>query len=186
MNIKFAKFKKLMAALEGIGLIVVGTNAVRSALHGRSPAIADTRTGELVAFAAAPPQEASKPTPAAVVGGGQYSPNVGQTFPDSVYWGVAHVHTGYSFDTGMFGITDQKHQKKGRFATGRACQYGDSPGIGGKGQSIFHKGECSGYFSFPYCPLASFRMVMSGSASFHSWKKSWYAAFALAVSPASA
>ena len=38
MNIKFAKFKKLMAALEGIGLIVVGTNAVRSALHGRSPA----------------------------------------------------------------------------------------------------------------------------------------------------
>jgi len=68
MNIKFARFKKLMAALVGIGLIVVGINAVRSALHGRSPAIADTRTGELVAFAAAPPQEASKPTPAAVVG----------------------------------------------------------------------------------------------------------------------
>jgi hypothetical protein len=30
---------------------------------------------------------------------------VGQTFPDRVYWGVAHVHTGYSFDSGMFGVT---------------------------------------------------------------------------------
>ena len=40
-----------------------------------------------------------------VVGGGQYSPNVGQTFPTRVLWGVAHVHTGYSFDSGMFGVT---------------------------------------------------------------------------------
>ena len=28
-----------------------------------------------------------------------------QTFPNRVYWGVAHVHTGYSFDSGMFGVT---------------------------------------------------------------------------------
>jgi hypothetical protein len=34
-----------------------------------------------------------------------YSPFVDQTFPNRVYWGVAHVHTGYSFDSGMFGIT---------------------------------------------------------------------------------
>jgi len=34
-----------------------------------------------------------------------YSPYPNQNFPNRVYWGVAHVHTGYSFDAGMFGIT---------------------------------------------------------------------------------
>jgi hypothetical protein len=34
-----------------------------------------------------------------------YSPYPDQKFPNRVYWGVAHVHTGYSFDSGMFGIT---------------------------------------------------------------------------------
>ncbi len=34
-----------------------------------------------------------------------YSPYSNQNFPNRVYWGVAHVHTGYSFDAGMFGIT---------------------------------------------------------------------------------
>ena len=58
-----------------------------------------------IVFAGTPPQEAAKPTPAAVVGGGQYSPYVGETFPNRVFWGVAHVHTGYSFDSGMFGVT---------------------------------------------------------------------------------
>ena len=63
-----------------------------------------------VAFAAAAPQPASNAAgpaeqPSKVVGGGQYSPFVGQTFPNRVYWGVAHVHTGYSFDSGMFGVT---------------------------------------------------------------------------------
>ncbi len=53
--------------------------------------------------AAAP--QAVKPAPAPVAGGGQFSPYVGQAFPDRVYWGVAHVHTGYSFDAGMFGIS---------------------------------------------------------------------------------
>ncbi len=55
------------------------------------------------------PEETPRPPvtaiPAAVVGGGEYSPNVGQTFPNRVLWGVAHVHTGYSFDSGMFGVT---------------------------------------------------------------------------------
>jgi len=41
-----------------------------------------------------------------------------------------------------------------------------------------------GYCSFAYSALASFRMGMSGSASFQRVKKSWYAALALAVSPA--
>ena len=34
-----------------------------------------------------------------------YSPYPDQAFPNRVYWGVAHVHTGYSFDSGMFGVT---------------------------------------------------------------------------------
>ena len=34
-----------------------------------------------------------------------YSPYPDQNFPNRVYWGVAHIHTGYSFDAGMFGIT---------------------------------------------------------------------------------
>ena len=54
--------------------------------------------------AAVSPQPA-KPAPPAVVGGGEFSPNVGQSVPSRVYWGVAHVHTGYSFDAGMFGIS---------------------------------------------------------------------------------
>ena len=43
-----------------------------------------------------------------------------------------------------------------------------------------------GYCSFAYSTLACFRMGMSGSASFQRARKSWYAAFALAVSPWSA
>ena len=35
----------------------------------------------------------------------EYSPYPDQKFPNRVFWGVAHVHTGYSFDAGMFGIT---------------------------------------------------------------------------------
>jgi hypothetical protein len=34
-----------------------------------------------------------------------YSPYPDRKFPTRVYWGVAHVHTGYSFDSGLFGIT---------------------------------------------------------------------------------
>ena len=46
--------------------------------------------------AARPPVEAKKP---------DYSPYPDQKFPNRVFWGVAHVHTGYSFDSGMFGVT---------------------------------------------------------------------------------
>ena len=34
-----------------------------------------------------------------------YSPYPDRSVPTRVYWGVAHVHTGYSFDSGMFGVT---------------------------------------------------------------------------------
>jgi hypothetical protein len=40
-------------------------------------------------------------------------------------------------------------------------------------------GRCP-YFTFPYSALASFNTGISGSASFHSAKKSWYAVRALA------
>ncbi len=88
------------AALAAIGFAAVGTCAV---LLWRSHSVADVHIK--VVSAAALPQQASKPTPPAVVGGGQFSPYVGQTFPGRVFWGVAHVHTGFSFDAGMFGIT---------------------------------------------------------------------------------
>jgi Protein of unknown function (DUF3604) len=37
--------------------------------------------------------------------GPDYSPYPSQNFPLRVFWGVAHVHTSYSFDAGMFGVT---------------------------------------------------------------------------------
>src|ERR1017187_707064 len=93
MNTKFASFNRLTAALVAMALAVVGTYAVRSALHRTSAAIVGAHTGEIVAvaFAAAPPLQAAKPASNAV--------------PDRVYWGAAHNHTGYSFDAGMFGVT---------------------------------------------------------------------------------
>jgi hypothetical protein len=42
------------------------------------------------------------------------------------------------------------------------------------------------YFNFAYSALACFRIGMSGSASFHSAKKSWYAVSAFALSPSRA
>ena len=45
--------------------------------------------------------------------------------------------------------------------------------------------EPTSYCSFAYYTLASFRTGISGSASFQRAKKSWYAAWALVLSPAS-
>ena len=42
------------------------------------------------------PVEAKKP---------DYSPYPDRKIPTRVLWGVAHVHTGFSFDSGMFGVT---------------------------------------------------------------------------------
>src|ERR1039457_5310396 len=51
----------------------------------------------------APPSEAAAKR--AEKKGPDYSPYPDQKFPNRVFWGVAHVHTGYSFDSGMFGVT---------------------------------------------------------------------------------
>ena len=37
--------------------------------------------------------------------GKAYSPYAKRSFPNNVYWGEAHVHTGYSLDAGLFGNT---------------------------------------------------------------------------------
>ncbi len=58
--------------------------------------------------AATPAAEAARPAIAVkknALGDADYSPFVEPKLPARVYWGVAHVHTGYSFDSGMFGVT---------------------------------------------------------------------------------
>ncbi len=65
-------------------------------------AIALLFTGYLMAQNAPPGEAARKPIEAKKP---DYSPYPDQKYPSRVYWGVAHVHTGYSFDSGMFGIT---------------------------------------------------------------------------------
>jgi hypothetical protein len=35
--------------------------------------------------------------------GGEYSPFVGQNFPNRVFWGDSHLHTSYSWDAGLVG-----------------------------------------------------------------------------------
>jgi hypothetical protein len=61
---------------------------------------------------------------------------------------------------------------------GSAEQEGEYEKAGGRGRYTPH---C--YCSFAYSALASFRMGMSGSASFQSVRKSWYSTRALEVSP---
>ena len=51
------------------------------------------------------PAHPATPTPPQVVGGGPYSPNVGQTYPNRVLWGLTHIHTNLSADSGLMGIT---------------------------------------------------------------------------------
>ena len=58
-----------------------------------------TANGAAKEAAAAPAQA---PAPAV---GKQYSPFAGQTFPDRVLWGSAHIHTAFSFDSGLMGVT---------------------------------------------------------------------------------
>ena len=73
------------ALLAAIGLAVVTGGCSRTAAPQATP---PSDTARKV--------EAKKP---------DYSPYPDQQFPNRVYWGVAHVHTGYSFDSGMFGVT---------------------------------------------------------------------------------
>jgi len=75
-----------LASLAAIGLVLVTGGLSNFATAQDAPK----------SEAAPKPIEATKP---------DYSPYPDQKFPKRVYWGVAHVHTGYSFDAGMFGIT---------------------------------------------------------------------------------
>ena len=90
------------AALRGLAAVGLGVVVTCSAGCAQQPPPPPAATP-------APAQETPRPaitaTAPPVVGGGQFSPHVGQTFPTRVLWGVAHVHTGYSFDSGMFGVT---------------------------------------------------------------------------------
>ena len=74
------------ALLAAIGLALVTGGCSHSAAAQDAPP----------SEAARKPIEAKKP---------DYSPYPDQKFPNRVFWGVAHVHTGYSFDSGMFGVT---------------------------------------------------------------------------------
>ena len=103
-NTRLINIASSVVAPLGLGLLML------TACAKQESASKDQAATPPVPAASAPPQQASNeagPTekPSAVVGGGQYSPFVGQNFPNRVYWGVAHVHTGYSFDSGMFGVT---------------------------------------------------------------------------------
>ncbi len=77
--------QSVRAGLAAIGLVLVNGGLSQVALGQEASAAADVKK----------------------VGGHkpEYSPFLGQNFPDRVFWGSAHNHTGYSFDAGMFGIT---------------------------------------------------------------------------------
>jgi hypothetical protein len=76
----------VLAGLAAIGLVLVTGGFSHFAAAQNAPPTEAARK----------PVEAKKP---------DYSPFPNQNFPNRVYWGVAHVHTGYSFDSGMFGVT---------------------------------------------------------------------------------
>jgi len=65
-------------------------------------------------------QDIGSPDPKALNGlypGKTYSPYAQRSFPDQIYWGETHVHTGLSLDAGLFGcILD--HEDAYRFARG--------------------------------------------------------------------
>jgi len=77
------------AARAGLAAIIL---ALMTGVFGHIAAAQDAPPSE----AARKPIEPKKP---------DYSPYPDQHFPDRVLWGVAHVHTGSSFNAGMFGIT---------------------------------------------------------------------------------
>jgi hypothetical protein len=56
----------------------------------------------------------------------EYSPYVGNYFPQRVYFGDTHHHSSYSFDSGMFGNT-LGPEESFRFARGEEAPAGKSP-----------------------------------------------------------
>ena len=65
-------------------------------------------------------QDIGSPDPETLNGlypGKAYSPYAQRSFPDQIYWGETHLHTGLSLDAGLFGcILD--HEDAYRFARG--------------------------------------------------------------------
>ena len=78
------------------GLAIVGLALAAAGLTSCAPPKEAAPPAAAQAVEQRKPVEAKKP---------DYSPYPDRKFPDRVYWGVAHVHTGYSFDSGMFGVT---------------------------------------------------------------------------------
>ena len=78
--------------LAALGLAAAGLTSCTPAREAPPTAAGPAATSE----PARKPVEAKKP---------DYSPYPERSVPTRVYWGVAHVHTGYSFDSGMFGVT---------------------------------------------------------------------------------
>lgn len=68
----------------------------------------------------APAQDIGQPqpwTPKDFYPGKTYSPYAKRDFPNTVYWGETHLHTGLSLDAGLFGNT-LGHEEAYRFARG--------------------------------------------------------------------
>ena len=77
---------------------VIATGLACAAFVLASASFGDRAAAQNSPPAANAPKAVQPKTPA-------YSPHVDQQFPTRVLWGVAHVHTGFSFDAGMFGVT---------------------------------------------------------------------------------
>ena len=77
-------------------------NAARLGLAAIGLALASVGFGQTAAAQATTPSETTRKVEAKKP---DYSSYPDQQFPNRVFWGVAHVHTGFSFDSGMFGVT---------------------------------------------------------------------------------
>jgi hypothetical protein len=64
-----------------------------------------------------------------------YSPYVGQSHPDRVYWGDSHLHTSYSWDAGLVGNT-----------LGPDEAYRFAKGVGRQTHDLYKKGDIYGAF----------------------------------------
>ena len=94
------RFANCIFTLVLIGLLIATWGCSKS----QPEAPATSATAEKGATQQAAPAQPA-PTPPQVVGGGPYSPNVGHTYPNRVLWGLTHIHTDLSADSGLMGIT---------------------------------------------------------------------------------
>jgi hypothetical protein len=109
-------------------------------------------------------------------------------------WDRSHGHSGTSLSgrsktnfgeifrwlNGSGGESQCSQSPRGRLKVGLAQRTYNTPSVG----KVKRDFSLQPYCNFAYSALASFRIGISGSASFQSVRKSWYALFAFAVSPA--